>query len=156
MGNKLSRFTTCYPFNMLVKPVRVTMIGFEGVGKSTLLRHIQSTPGTVQKELPCDGLTIEHLDLGQKAQVQSFTVGGARQTRFIEQRYIQKYNDAAVYMFDGTDRETFIENVEEMSRMLRGERALDGRPILLLVNKSDLRVTLRLLLSLSNSTDSSV
>ncbi|RDI77409.1 hypothetical protein Vi05172_g12595 [Venturia inaequalis] len=112
----------------------ITMIGLQNAGKTSLLRVLAGGEFTIDS-IPTVGFNMKRVQKGHVT-LKCWDLGGQPRFRSMWERYCRGVN-AIVYIVDSADREALPVAKEEL-QMLLEKPALDGIPLLVLGNKSDL------------------
>ena len=144
MRNPFARKPSSAIGTRLNGPARVSLLGREQVGKTTLLRGIASRDGKptdIRYELPMAGLFLEILQR-EPLTIMSQTVGQAKPDAFTKDLETVRENaDGVIYMVDCRDREFFINALEDLETFVLAQRDLNGAPLLVLANRYDAEVS---------------
>ncbi|KAL1977245.1 hypothetical protein VTN31DRAFT_104 [Thermomyces dupontii] len=112
----------------------VTIIGLQNAGKSSLLRVLAGGEFTVDS-IPTIGFNTKKVQKGHVT-LKCWDLGGQPRFRPMWERYCRDVN-AIVYVVDAADKKALPVATEELHDLLR-KPSLDGIPLLVLGNKSDL------------------
>ncbi|EOA85079.1 uncharacterized protein SETTUDRAFT_90026 [Exserohilum turcica Et28A] len=114
----------------------ITMIGLQNAGKTSLLRVLAGGEFTVDS-IPTVGFNMKRVQKGHVT-LKCWDLGGQPRFRSMWERYCRGVN-AIVYVFivDSADKEALPVAGEELKLLLE-KPALEGIPLLVLGNKSDL------------------
>ncbi|RMJ21254.1 ADP-ribosylation factor family protein [Aspergillus sp. HF37] len=110
------------------------MVGLQNAGKSSLLRVLAGGEFTVDS-IPTIGFNTKRVQKGHVA-LKCWDLGGQPRFRPMWERYCRGVN-AIVYIVDAADRNALPAATEELHE-LTSKPTLDGIPLLVLGNKSDL------------------
>ncbi|KAH8689229.1 ras small GTPase [Phaeosphaeriaceae sp. PMI808] len=113
----------------------VTMIGLQNAGKTSLLRVLAGGEFTVDS-IPTVGFNMKRVQKGHVT-LKCWDLGGQPRFRSMWERYCRGVN-AIVFIVDSADREALPVAREELNLLLE-KPALEGIPLLVLCNKSDLQ-----------------
>ncbi|PVI07524.1 P-loop containing nucleoside triphosphate hydrolase protein [Periconia macrospinosa] len=112
----------------------ITMIGLQNAGKTSLLRVLAGGEFTVDS-IPTVGFNMKRVQKGHVT-LKCWDLGGQPRFRSMWERYCRGVN-AMVFIVDSADREALPVAREELKLLLE-KPALEGIPLLVLGNKSDL------------------
>ncbi|KAF2402342.1 ADP-ribosylation factor family protein [Trichodelitschia bisporula] len=112
----------------------ITMIGLQNAGKTSLLRVLAGGEFTIDS-IPTVGFNMKRVQKGHVT-LKCWDLGGQPRFRSMWERYSRGVN-AIVYIVDSADKEALPVAREELQILLE-KPALDGIPLLVLGNKSDL------------------
>ncbi|KAF1963479.1 ADP-ribosylation factor family protein [Byssothecium circinans] len=112
----------------------ITMIGLQNAGKTSLLRVLAGGEFTVDS-IPTVGFNMKRVQKGHVT-LKCWDLGGQPRFRSMWERYCRGVN-AMVFIVDSADRDALPVAREELKLLLE-KPALDGIPLLVLGNKSDL------------------
>ncbi|KAA8644395.1 ADP-ribosylation factor-like protein [Aspergillus tanneri] len=112
----------------------VTMIGLQNAGKSSLLRVLAGGEFTVDS-IPTIGFNTKRVQKGHVT-LKCWDLGGQPRFRPMWERYCRGVN-AIVYIVDAADRAALPVATDELHELMN-KPSLDGIPLLVLGNKSDL------------------
>ncbi|PGG99076.1 hypothetical protein AJ80_09408 [Polytolypa hystricis UAMH7299] len=112
----------------------VTMVGLQNAGKSSLLRVLAGGEFTVDS-IPTIGFNTKRVQKGHVT-LKCWDLGGQPRFRPMWERYCRGVN-AIVYIVDAADKEALPAATDELHDLV-SKPTLDGIPLLVLGNKSDL------------------
>ncbi|KAA6413322.1 MAG: ADP-ribosylation factor family [Lasallia pustulata] len=112
----------------------ITMIGLQNAGKTSLLRVLAGGEFTIDS-IPTVGFNMKRVQKGHVT-LKCWDLGGQPRFRSMWERYCRGVN-AIVYIVDAADKEALPIASEELHALLE-KPVLDGIPLLVLGNKSDL------------------
>ncbi|KAF1848252.1 ADP-ribosylation factor family protein [Cucurbitaria berberidis CBS 394.84] len=112
----------------------ITMIGLQNAGKTSLLRVLAGGEFTVDS-IPTVGFNMKRVQKGHVT-LKCWDLGGQPRFRSMWERYCRGVN-AIVFIVDSADKEALPVAREELNLLLE-KPALEGIPLLVLGNKSDL------------------
>ncbi|KAF7673457.1 adp-ribosylation factor family protein, partial [Alternaria burnsii] len=112
----------------------ITMIGLQNAGKTSLLRVLAGGEFTVDS-IPTVGFNMKRVQKGHVT-LKCWDLGGQPRFRSMWERYCRGVN-AIVFIVDSADKEALPVAGEELKLLLE-KPALEGIPLLVLGNKSDL------------------
>ncbi|KAF2659488.1 P-loop containing nucleoside triphosphate hydrolase protein [Lophiostoma macrostomum CBS 122681] len=112
----------------------ITMIGLQNAGKTSLLRVLAGGEFTVDS-IPTVGFNMKRVQKGHVT-LKCWDLGGQPRFRSMWERYCRGVN-AMVFIVDSADRDALPVAREELKLLLE-KPALEGIPLLVLGNKSDL------------------
>jgi len=112
----------------------ITMLGLQNAGKTSILRVLAGGEFTIDS-IPTVGFNMKKVQRGHVT-LKCWDLGGQPRFRTMWERYCRGVN-AMVYIVDGADKEALPVAREELHHLL-GRSSLDGIPLLVLGNKSDL------------------
>lgn len=112
----------------------VTMIGLQNAGKTSLLRVLAGGEFTIDS-IPTVGFNMKKVQKGHVT-LKCWDLGGQPRFRSMWERYCRGVS-AIVFVVDSADRPSFPVAKDELHGLLQ-KSALDGIPLLVLGNKSDL------------------
>ncbi|KAF2195394.1 ADP-ribosylation factor family protein [Zopfia rhizophila CBS 207.26] len=112
----------------------ITMIGLQNAGKTSLLRVLAGGEFTIDS-IPTVGFNMKRVQKGHVT-LKCWDLGGQPRFRSMWERYCRGVN-AIVFIVDSADREALPVAREELKLLLE-KPALEGIPLLVLGNKSDL------------------
>ncbi|KAH9864634.1 hypothetical protein IAQ61_006380 [Plenodomus lingam] len=112
----------------------ITMIGLQNAGKTSLLRVLAGGEFTVDS-IPTVGFNMKRVQKGHVT-LKCWDLGGQPRFRSMWERYCRGVN-AIVFIVDSADKEALPVAREELMLLLE-KPALEGIPLLVLGNKSDL------------------
>lgn len=115
------------------KDCRITMVGLDAAGKSTLLYKLKL--GEVVNTIPTIGFNVETVQY-KNIDMTVWDVGGQDKIRPLWRHYYANVG-AVIFVVDANDRERLAEARDELARVL-SEDQLDGVPLLVFANKQDL------------------
>nr|QXF29046.1 Arl3b [Gefionella okellyi] len=115
-----------------VLSLRVMVLGLDSAGKSSILKALSGesiegvapTSGFVQKEMPFAGAQCTFVDIGGDSKIRPYWP-----------RYL-KFGDSLIYVIDGSDTSR-IEEAQNLLHVMLESAVLQGAPLLVLINKSD-------------------
>lgn len=113
----------------------VTIVGLQNAGKTSLLRVLAGGEFTINS-IPTVGFNMKRVQKGHVS-LKCWDLGGQPRFRSMWERYCRDTN-AIVFVVDAADREA-MPNVSEELHTLLSKPSLEGTPLLVLGNKSDLR-----------------
>jgi len=113
----------------------ITMIGLQNAGKTSLLRVLAGGEFTIDS-IPTVGFNMKRVQKGHVT-LKCWDLGGQPRFRSMWERYCRGVN-AIVFIVDSADREALPVAKEELHILLE-KPAMEGIPLLVLGNKSDLR-----------------
>jgi ADP-ribosylation factor-like protein 8 len=113
----------------------ITMIGLQNAGKTSLLRVLAGGEFTVDS-IPTVGFNMKRVQKGHVT-LKCWDLGGQPRFRSMWERYCRGVN-AMVFIVDSADRDALPVAREELKLLLE-KPALEGIPLLVLGNKSDLQ-----------------
>ncbi|KAH9909000.1 P-loop containing nucleoside triphosphate hydrolase protein [Xylariomycetidae sp. FL2044] len=112
----------------------VTMIGLQNAGKTSLLRVLSGSEFTIDS-IPTVGFNMKRLQRGHVT-LKCWDLGGQPRFRPMWERYCRGVN-AIVFIVDIADM-SCLEQAKEELHSLMSQPSLEGIPLLVLGNKSDL------------------
>ncbi|KAF2760156.1 ADP-ribosylation factor family protein [Pseudovirgaria hyperparasitica] len=112
----------------------ITMIGLQNAGKTSLLRVLAGGEFTIDS-IPTVGFNMKRVQKGHVT-LKCWDLGGQPRFRSMWERYCRGVN-AIVFIVDSADRQALPVAREELQILLE-KPALEGIPLLVLGNKSDL------------------
>ncbi|KAK3207769.1 hypothetical protein GRF29_96g321110 [Pseudopithomyces chartarum] len=112
----------------------ITMIGLQNAGKTSLLRVLAGGEFTVDS-IPTVGFNMKRVQKGHVT-LKCWDLGGQPRFRSMWERYCRGVN-AMVFIVDSADKDALPVAREELKLLLE-KPALEGIPLLVLGNKSDL------------------
>ncbi|KAJ4398129.1 hypothetical protein N0V91_010417 [Didymella pomorum] len=112
----------------------ITMIGLQNAGKTSLLRVLAGGEFTVDS-IPTVGFNMKRVQKGHVT-LKCWDLGGQPRFRSMWERYCRGVN-AIVFIVDSADKDALPVAREELKLLLE-KPALEGIPLLVLGNKSDL------------------
>lgn len=115
------------------REVRMTMVGLDGAGKTTIMYKIKLND-TI-KTLPTIGFNVETMEY-KGLKLTMWDIGGQDKIRELWRHYYCN-NDAIIFVIDSNDKERLELAKEEIYKMLN-EEELKGLPILIYANKQDI------------------
>lgn len=115
--------------------MNVTIIGLQNAGKTTLLRVLAGGEYTTDA-VPTVGFNKKDVKKGHVS-ISCWDLGGQPKFRTMWERYCRDV-DAIVFVVDAADREAAPVANEELHTLL-SKSTLEGIPLLILGNKSDLQ-----------------
>ncbi|KAM0717824.1 hypothetical protein Q7P37_006156 [Cladosporium fusiforme] len=113
----------------------ITMIGLQNAGKTSLLRVLAGGEFTIDS-IPTVGFNMKRVQKGHVT-LKCWDLGGQPRFRSMWERYCRGVN-AIVFIVDSADKEALPVAKEELHILLE-KPAMEGIPLLVLGNKSDLR-----------------
>lgn len=114
--------------------MELTILGLQNAGKTTLV-NIISTGDFTEDRIPTVGFNMRRVQKGGVT-LKMWDLGGQARFRTMWERYCRGVS-AVVFVVDAADEERFETARVELHDIL-SRPALDGIPVLLLANKSDL------------------
>lgn len=114
--------------------MELTILGLQNAGKTTLVNLI-STGDFTDDRIPTVGFNMRRVQKGGVT-LKMWDLGGQARFRTMWERYCRGVS-AVVFVIDAADEERFDTARVELQDIL-SRRALDGIPVLVLANKSDL------------------
>lgn len=114
--------------------MELTILGLQNAGKTTLVNLI-STGDFTDDRIPTVGFNMRRVQKGGVT-LKMWDLGGQARFRTMWERYCRGVS-AVVFVVDGADEDRFETARVELQDIL-SRRALDGIPVLVLANKSDL------------------
>jgi len=111
------------------------MIGLQNAGKTSLLRVLAGGEFTIDS-IPTVGFNMKRVQKGHVT-LKCWDLGGQPRFRSMWERYCRGVN-AIVFIVDSADKEALPVAKEELHILLE-KPAMEGIPLLVLGNKSDLR-----------------
>ncbi|KYG43776.1 hypothetical protein M433DRAFT_145522 [Acidomyces richmondensis BFW] len=112
----------------------ITMIGLQNAGKTSLLRVLAGGEFTIDS-IPTVGFNMKRVQKGHVT-LKCWDLGGQPRFRSMWERYCRNVN-AIVFIVDSADRGALDVAKEELHSLLE-KPAMEGIPLLVLGNKSDL------------------
>ncbi|KAI0009771.1 P-loop containing nucleoside triphosphate hydrolase protein [Xylariaceae sp. FL0662B] len=116
----------------------VTMIGLQNAGKTSLLRVLSGGEFTIDS-IPTVGFNMKRVQRGHVT-LKCWDLGGQPRFRPMWERYCRGVN-AIVFIVDIADEELLPMAKEELHSLM-SQPSLEGIPLLVLGNKSDLNIKL--------------
>ncbi|KAI1083194.1 P-loop containing nucleoside triphosphate hydrolase protein [Whalleya microplaca] len=116
----------------------VTMIGLQNAGKTSLLRVLSGGEFTIDS-IPTVGFNMKRVQRGHVT-LKCWDLGGQPRFRPMWERYCRGVN-AIVFIVDIADEELLPMAKEELHSLM-SQPTLEGIPLLVLGNKSDLNIKL--------------
>lgn len=120
-------------FGSFKRETRITMVGLDAAGKTTLLYKLHL--GEHVTTIPTIGFNVEHVDYKNLAMT-IWDVGGQSRIRPLWKHYYQNC-DAVIFVVDSSDPDRFEEAAEELHATMEDEN-LKNTLLLVYSNKSDL------------------
>lgn len=114
--------------------MELTILGLQNAGKTTLVNLI-STGNFTEDRIPTVGFNMRRVQKGGVT-LKMWDLGGQARFRTMWERYCRGVS-AVVFVIDAADEERFDTARVELQDIL-SRPALDGIPVLVLANKSDL------------------
>lgn len=114
--------------------MELTILGLQNAGKTTLVNLI-STGDFTDDRIPTVGFNMRRVQKGGVT-LKMWDLGGQARFRTMWERYCRGVS-AVVFVIDAADEDRFETARVELQDIL-SRRALDGIPVLVLANKSDL------------------
>jgi ADP-ribosylation factor-like protein 8 len=116
----------------------VTLIGLQNAGKTSLLRVLSGGEFTIDS-IPTVGFNMKRVQRGHVT-LKCWDIGGQPRFRSMWERYCRGVN-AIVFIVDLEDTQLHPAAKDELHSLMR-QRSLEGIPLLVLGNKSDLPGTM--------------
>lgn len=116
---------------ILMKPVKISLIGTGGTGKTTIRKALQGLPIDPEERSPTVGVDVAKIDVnGRPAAL--WDLGGQERFRFLWDSFTLG-TDLAVFVTDSTE-----ENVALTERLVETFRRTMSAKVIALANKQDL------------------
>ncbi|KNC49990.1 ADP-ribosylation factor 1 [Thecamonas trahens ATCC 50062] len=116
-----------------VRDARITMIGLDAAGKSTMLYKLRL--GEIVSTIPTIGFNVETVEF-KGVRFNCWDVGGQDKIRPLWRHYYKNLG-GLIYVIDANDRDRLSEARDELNNVL-GAPELAGVPLLIMANKMDL------------------
>ncbi|KAJ3191922.1 ADP-ribosylation factor protein 1 [Irineochytrium annulatum] len=124
----------------------IVILGLDNAGKTTLLERVKATYNSGSKPLapekigPTVGLNLGKVEVGA-ARLNFWDLGGQRELQGIWNNYYSECH-GVIFVIDSTDTER-IEEVQVALESVVSNELIEGVPVLILANKTDVDGALR-------------
>jgi len=123
---------------LLDKEGNLLLLGLDNAGKTTLLHKLSC--GDLRPFPPTDRPRRDSFKASPGLSFQAWDLGGHEAVRHLWEDYVSEDISAVLFLLDSSDPERFEEAGYELDALI-GEKVLEGIPIAILLNKTDLETS---------------